>query len=70
MIQLQKCWKTISAAVAGLTVLLSGALVHASEADLKVPDLTQVTFLGTLNGRSLLLRQVVSVRDADELRGA
>ncbi|MBI5608978.1 MAG: sodium-translocating pyrophosphatase, partial [Deltaproteobacteria bacterium] len=40
-----------------LATLLFGLAVpaHASEADLILPDLTQVTFVGGMNGRSLLM---------------
>src|SRR5579872_6208197 len=41
---------------AGLTVLLTGSAAHASEADLRVPDLAQATFFnGSVNGHALLL---------------
>ena len=45
----------MSAIVAAFVVFLSARPALADESELKLPDLASVTFLGTLNGRSLLM---------------
>ncbi|HOX24101.1 MAG TPA: hypothetical protein PLL10_11585, partial [Elusimicrobiales bacterium] len=42
-------------AVSAFLLLFCGMPALASEADLKIPDLSSVTFLGSINGHSLLV---------------
>jgi K(+)-stimulated pyrophosphate-energized sodium pump len=49
----------LAASAAGLFVLLASGNAFASEADLVTPDLSSVTFVGGLNGRTLLLAGLV-----------
>ncbi|MBK6848893.1 MAG: sodium-translocating pyrophosphatase [Proteobacteria bacterium] len=47
--------RSFVALLAGLMPLLASAAAWASEADIRIPDLTQQTFLGGINGHNLLL---------------
>jgi K(+)-stimulated pyrophosphate-energized sodium pump len=52
---LRKCIPGAAARVLGLLTVLATSAAHASEADLVLPNFSEVTFIGGLNGYQLLL---------------